>query len=294
MLTETEKRDFALSTIRPMATFTLPYLTQVVGVVDDQTGEYRGTGFYCMIDGRQAVVTAAHVLREAAATGRYSSLAFTRGSGEPPTIVAGTIRYFDDVDLAVYLPTGDFQIGQDKAFWPEDRIDHSVIRAKTDYLFVQGFPARFVRFSRLIGGLVSESLSSGAMMRLNSQDFPGTSPGSDILPDGLVRDHQFAFDFDFHVEYFEGPDGPASSSLAKHWQDVFIPGEGETLPGQRPRGAYGLSGSPVWRVGASDRPIRDWVPSASKLVGIVTDWNPDHKVLIATSAANLFDVSSVL
>ena len=70
MLTETEKRDFALSTIRPMAAYTLPYLTQVVGVVDDHTGEYRGTGFFTMIGGRQAVVTAAHVLREAAATGR--------------------------------------------------------------------------------------------------------------------------------------------------------------------------------------------------------------------------------
>jgi hypothetical protein len=294
MLTVTEKRDFAFSTIRPMATYTMPYLTQVIGVLDDHTGEYRGTGIYLMMGGRQAVVTAAHVLREAATTGRYSSLTFSRGWGEPPAIVAGTIRYFDEIDIAVYLPSRDFPIGRDKEFWREERIERGMVRPRTDYLFVQGFPVRFARFSTLLGGLVSETVSSGAMMRLGDRDFvseiPEVSIHSDLLPDGLLKDHQFAFDFSPDAEKLEGPDGSTSRSVVEDWRELFLTGEGQSLPGQRLKGAYGLSGSPVWRIGASDGPTRDWTPLASRLVGIVTDWNPDHKILIATSTAKLLDI----
>ena len=294
MITEAEKRDFAFATIRPMASYTLPYLTQVIGVIDHHSGEFRGTGIYVRIGGRQGVVTAAHVLREAAETGRYCSLTFSRGSGEPPAIVAGTIRYFDDIDIAVYLASGEFPIGEDKAFWPEGRIERDTGRAKTDYLFMQGFPDRFARRSTLLGGLVSETLSSGAMMRLEEHDAPPVltrdSDRSDLLPEGLLEDHQFAFDFSPDVEYLEGPDGLTSHGVDADWRELFVPGEVQSLPGQRPKGAHGLSGSPVWRIGASDGPIRDWTPSASHLVGIVTDWNPDHRILIATSASKLFDL----
>jgi hypothetical protein len=290
MLTETEKRKFVFSTLRPMAKHTLPCLTQVVGVIDDSHGEFLGTGFFCRIDGRQAVVTAAHVLRNAAKTGLYNSLSFSRGSGEVPAIVAGKIRYFDEFDLAIYLPERNFPIGQTKTFWAEDRIEHDRERAKTDYLFVQGFPARFSRNSKLLGGLVSETLSSGAMMRLSTEDSLSTPSDPDALPEGLLQSHQLALNFSFEAENFEGPDGQVSSGVISDWQELFVPGEGETFPGQRTRGAYGLSGSPVWRIGASDQPTWEWTPLASRLIGIVTDWNFDHKILIATSATKLFDL----
>jgi hypothetical protein len=211
---------------------------------------------------------------------------------QSPAIVAGTIRYFDEIDIAVYLPSREFPLGQDKDFWPEDQIEPSIVPAKTDYLFVQGFPVRFARRSGLAGGLVSETLSSGAMMRLDSLESPEISPGQDLLPEGLLKDHQFAFDFDFNPENFEGPDGVTLPGDTEHWRELFVPSEGETFPGQRPRGAYGLSGSPVWRIGAPDQPSRDWSPSAARLIGIVTDWNPDQKILIATSTAELIAVSS--
>ena len=50
---------------------------------------------------------------------------------------------------------------------------------------------------------------------------------------------------------------------------------------------HGLSGSPVWRIGVSGRSSRDWSPNDSLLVGIVTQWHPDEKVLIATSTEKL-------
>ena len=50
---------------------------------------------------------------------------------------------------------------------------------------------------------------------------------------------------------------------------------------------HGLSGSPVWRIGVSGRSSRDWKPCDCLLVGILTQWRPDEKVLIATSMAKL-------
>ena len=75
------------------------------------------------------------------------------------------------------------------------------------------------------------------------------------------------------------------------WGDVFVDGENQSFPGQKMRGAGGLSGSPAWRIGAPGRPIQDWTPAACELVGIVTDWNRAHRVLIATSAAKLLDLA---
>ena len=50
---------------------------------------------------------------------------------------------------------------------------------------------------------------------------------------------------------------------------------------------HGLSGSPVWRIGISGRSSHTWEPSECLLVGTVTRWSPDQKVLIATSTAKL-------
>ena len=292
MLTVAEKREFAFSTIKPMAAYTLPFLTQVIGVTDQESGEYRGTGVYLEIGGRQAVVTAAPVLRQAAATGRYCSLTFSRGSSEPPAIVAGVIRYFDEIDIAVYLPSREFPIGRDKAFWPEGRIERNGARSSTDYLFTQGFPCRFARLSARHGGLVSETLSSGAMMRLEGIDpKSGASDRSDSLPQGLLKPHQFAFDFPPEADFFEAADGPTSRGDFQDWGGLFLPGRDQSSPEQGSKGVHEMSGSPVWRIGASDRPIRHWSPSASQLVGIVTGWNPDHRVLIATHADQLFDLT---
>lgn len=50
---------------------------------------------------------------------------------------------------------------------------------------------------------------------------------------------------------------------------------------------HGLSASPVWRIGVSGRSSREWKPTDSLLVGILTHWCPDEKVLLATSTEEL-------
>ncbi|MGH7269649.1 MAG: hypothetical protein ACREJ3_04385 [Polyangiaceae bacterium] len=49
----------------------------------------------------------------------------------------------------------------------------------------------------------------------------------------------------------------------------------------------GLSGSPVWRIGAYHRKPEVWTPDASRLVGVVTRWNQDKRALLATGIASL-------
>jgi hypothetical protein len=300
MLTEIEKRLFVESAIKAMAAYTLPYLTQVIGVIDDKTGEFRGTGFFCELAGRQAIVTAAHVLREAAATGRFESLTFSRGNAEAPAIVAGEIRYQDSYDLAIYYPERRFPLGEQKRFWPGDRIDRDPRSILRDYLFVQGFPQRFSRFTTLGGNAsFSESLAYGAMVRYREKDiaaeereqFDQDLPAYNFLDDNFLEPHQFALNFWVEPDHFIDPE--SKPSVIKDWSEVFEPAERvQSLPpGQRPRGAYGLSGSPVWRLGASGRSSREWTSEWSQLVGVITDWNHSAKILIATSASKILEAS---
>jgi hypothetical protein len=92
-------------------------------------------------------------------------------------------------------------------------------------------------------GVFNRSLPYGVMLR------------DDDLPHDL-RASQFAMDFD--PANFVAPDG-------SDWVDP-----------------EGLSGSPVWRIGATAIRARDWTPERSRLVGVVTQWKPDQKVIVAT------------
>lgn len=247
MLSEQEKRDFLLSTIPRMANHTFPFLTQVVGVVDDRTGEHRGNGVFCKIGGRQAIVTARHVIDEAAESGRFQSIAFTRGSGEKPAVAPGIIVSSEEFDLAVYLPDRDFPIGESKRFWPEEGIKGDLSILPRDYLFVQGFPGRFSRFTTLgANALASESLAYGAMMRLTEDDIPAgdrdrfvlENPDDPLLPSGSLKPHQFALNFSTDPTSFLDPEGHRvhRPSHIEDWSELFRPaGDHETLPGQKQR-----------------------------------------------------------
>lgn len=302
MLTEIERRLFVESAIKAMRAYTLPYLTQVVGVIDEQTGEFRGTGFFCELAEREAIVTADHVRTEAINTGTFQSLAFSPGNAEAPTIVAGEIRSFDtnSYDLAIYYPSSRFPLGEQKRFWSGDRIDRDPKSILGDYLFVQGFPQRDSRFTTLGGNAIaSESLAHGAMVRYREADispdereqFDKELPEYEFLPEGLLQPHQFALDFWFEPDHVLGPE--SGTKMAEDWSEVFEEAEEEqsVAPGQKVRGAFGLSGSPVWRLGASGMSSRQWTPECSQLVGVITNWNSEAKILIATSASKLLEVS---
>ena len=172
--------------------------------------------------------------------------------GQPPFELHGAPeRTSEELDVAAYILPPEYP-DDGIGFWPAERTDTTEEKWSTDYLFVHGFPGSRSRFSPLLGGLVKESLPYGVMLR----------------EDGLPADMspcQFAMDFDpVNMPTPEGTSG---------WLDP-----------------HGLSGSPVWRIGASGQSADDWQPERSLLVGMVTAWRPDEKLLLATKISPLLQV----
>jgi hypothetical protein len=240
-----EKQEFIRGALPAIAQHTFGFICSVIGISDPQMGRHCGTALRCMLNGRRAILTALHVIE--AARNEPSGLAISTGYGEPPYIVVGEVNIDPTADLAAYFLPDDYP---DKPFWPSARIDHSLDKLDTDYLFLHGFPGMTSYSSRLLGGVVFKSLPYGAMQRLEN------------LPSNL-QPSQFAVEYD--------PVGMVDEAGAA--QVMIDP--------------HGLSGSPVWRIGVSGRSSRDWRPDDSLLVGILAQWRPDQKVLIATSTVKI-------
>jgi hypothetical protein len=246
------KEEFILATIPQMAQYTFPYITSIIGLSDVDMGEHVGSGLRVVVNGRRAVITARHVVEQAAQF--PLQFALSAGYGRPPYRVHGSIELYPVGDLAVYYLPDDFPVdAPEVAFWAKDRIQLSMDRLSTDFLFTHGFPGARSRFSQLATGIVNRSLPYGTMQRLEP-------PAIGIQP------YEFALEFD-----------PAGMRAFEPRGDTF----------QHPGG---LSGSAVWRIGISGRTRAQWNPSLSLLVGFLTKWRPDEKVLIATSTSILSKV----
>lgn len=247
----TEKIRFVQTTLEPMAWHTYPHIASVVAVEQDgETGRHVGSALRCQIRGRRLIVTAAHVAREALASPRFAVTAL-RGQA-PFELHEGPDRTDEERDLAVYTVPESYPVDGIQ-FWPGDRVDATDEKNATDYLFVHGFPGERSRFTALLGGLTNRSLPYGVMLR--EDDLP-----ADIKP------FQFALDFDPGNMLL--PDGNPADWIDPH----------------------GLSGSPVWRIGASGMRATEWNPHLSLLVGVVTTWRPDERLLLATRIAPLLEM----
>lgn len=163
--------------------------------------------------------------------------------GRAPIELNGPPSWQDDVlDVAIFELPQDYPA---VAFWPEDRIERDLRTIEEDFLFLHGFPQSRTYSGPLLGGVVNESLPYGAM----SRDWE--------LPRDM-RSSEFALDFD-------GANMRLETGEAAEWLDPA-----------------GLSGSPVWRIGAAGLSVSEWTPDKSRLVGIVTKWKPDQQLILAT------------
>jgi Trypsin-like peptidase domain len=179
---------------------------------------------------------------------------YTAAREQPPTQLPSTPTFADPAtDLAVFALNRPPE-GNGIDWWPQDRVDTDKRARAHDYLFVHGFPGVRARF--LFAGLHSKSLPYGVMER------------DDDLPDDL-RAHEFAMDYD-----------PRNMLLTPGMTADFVD-------------PSGLSGSPVFRIGAYQVAASEWRPSNARLVGIVTRWNHDKRVLLATGAAQLLRLAGV-
>lgn len=245
-----DKIKFIQSTMAPMAWHTHPHIAGVVAVEDADTGRHVGSALRVSVAGRRAIVTAAHVIHEARTSARF---AVTAVRGQAPFELRGDPDCIDDdLDVAAYFLSDEYP-DDGIAFWPEERVDPTEEKLSTDYLFVHGFPEQRSRFTPLLGGLVKQSFPYGVMLR------------EDELPANM-KPFQFAMDFDPANMFL--PDGKEADWLDPH----------------------GLSGSPVWRIGATGQKVDAWKPELSLLVGIVTTWRPDEKLILATKVAPLLDL----
>jgi hypothetical protein len=247
------KEQFILDSIKPMAQYTFAFITSVVGIIDQHQGRHVGSGLRAIWKGRRVVMTARHVIEEAVKTRGF---ALATGYGKSPYVAHGPIDCDLVGDLAIYYLPDDFpDSAPEKQFWPEDRIQCSTERLTTDFLFVHGFPRVRSRFLHRVTGVASRSLPYGAMQR--------TEPLKQAL-----EAHQFAIEFD-----------PSGMRNIERDQEDFIDPDG-------------LSGSPVWRIGISGKSRAEWSPALSLVVGFVTQWRQDERVLIATSAARLSEMKA--
>jgi hypothetical protein len=247
-----DKEQFIRSAIPRMAEYTFPFLTSVIAVEDAHSGYHAGSGLRCMVKGRRAVITSRHVIETALSA--KGGVALSAGYAQHPFQVAG--RVLTDVagDLAIYLLPDNFSIDrEDVKFWPEDRLQFSFEKVATDYLFTHGFPAARSRFLWAVQGVASKSLPYGAMQRLESLP-------SDLQP------FEFALDFD------------PSMMFSDATNSAFVD----------PRG---LSGSPVWRIGVSGRSAAEWQPQLSLVVGFLTTWRPNERILVASQAARIREIA---
>lgn len=246
-----DKKRFILSTIQPMADHTAPYIATLVGVVDERTGRHMGSGLRCVLHGRRALVTAAHVVQEASSY--PPGFAVSAGYGKTPFIVSGSIHVDPTADVAVYYFPDTYPTHA--GFWSEERVDPTSERLASDYLFLHGFPQARSGFIRLFEGIVSKSLPYGVMQRLDPP---------------LPRLDPFQFAVAFDPTNMRQPDGSPAD---------FID----------PRG---LSGSPVWRIGASGGSAETWAPELSRLVGVITQWRPDEKLLVASAISRVLELAA--
>jgi len=247
------KVRFALSTIPKMQEYTFSYILGIVGADDRQTGRLIGSAIRCEFRGRRYILTACHVLT--AARNDYSMWGVYVGYGRPPYhIQCPRIIEDREADLALIdISDCDHSLEEPSALpaWPHDRIDKSSQRSR-DYLFLHGFPGCSSFSSALLGGVVAKSLAYGAMEK------PRQSVSN-------LRQFEFALYFD--AKDLRLPHGSPTDSIPD---------------------PSGLSGSPIWRIGGNQVPIRQWNPSWSSLVGIVTKWDQEAQTLIATDSSKLF------
>ena len=179
-----EKRQFILSTLPKMAEHTFPFLCSVIGIQNAKTGRHIGSALRCILQGKRAILTAEHVIREA--QNEPAGFAISAGYGRPPFVVHGPVNIDPVADLAVYFLPQDYPddsrcrlLADGSVRTANERGLRRIICSCTDFPVIRVTRTRRKYFQ----GVVNRSLPYGAMQRI------------DNLPDDLTP-IQFAIEYD--------------------------------------------------------------------------------------------------
>ncbi len=271
-------------------------VTRIVGVrKDGRPNDHRGTALLCTFAGRQAFVTANHVLTEIESSDDYKCFRVSAATEE----FRPNFLIFPDIDIAVIMPEREIPIREERVFWPSEVPDKENPNAMLnldpfDPMLVYGFPARFSRFSALVPGTVSEgySLCTWVRPRRSQALQPEWSRFAEIddyppVADEVLLPWEFCLNFAEHTGPLKTLQGEVVVDQGMLFQHSGLYFYQQTLPGMQPNGPYGLSGSPVWRFGAREAgwSMDRWSPRSTHLAGIVTRWGDKDKqhYLVATN-----------
>ncbi len=258
-LSEVEKIGFLGRATQRMAEHTFPYIASVLRAEDDDTGTFCGSAWRLVSMGKRAIVTAAHVLDEAASSSGIVAVSAERGAPPYPAPCDEWKRSPTD-DLAVWFVPDAYAQGapsEHVSFWSGDAIDATGSRIGTDLLFVHGFPQVRSHFSPALKGALNTSFPYGAMER----------------EEPMERVHMGPHEFALHFEV-EGLLASAGS------------GADFTMP-------HGLSGSAVWRLDVGGRRSSAWAPTDAKLVGMALRWVQDEQALTVLHARRVLALLGV-
>jgi len=282
--------DFLFEAGKKLPQFVSKSVTRVFGVrKDGESADYRGTALVCTFKERLAFVTANHVLTEIENSGNYKCIAFSA------TNEGFQARYerFPDIDVAVIIPETNIPIASKYLPWQAEISDFHMTDETIpfDYMLLYGFPNRFSRYSAFAQGVVSEGYThctwvrprisqTSALLRSLYAEVKGYEP----IPDEELKPFHFCLNFDEPTGPLKSQDGEliTSNGILEEHAGLYV--DMQSLPGTQPFGAFGLSGSPVWRFGAVEAnwKLESWTVNFARLVGIVTHWNEVRHCLIAT------------
>lgn len=289
-----QKHEFIFTAGKSLPQLVNRSVARIMGVpADGGPFEHRGTALLCTIGGRQAIVTANHVLTEMDKERRFSGASLSCTSKG----WSSTTYRFPDIDAAVLLPDSPLELNEEKQFWPAAVSDESADLLAEDYVLLQGYPVRFARYSALGPAYLSQNYTHCTSIRPKEGDYPEEVrayikeqvPEYPLIPDGILKPCQFALNYAEEtgpLKTFEGDEVTKKSIIEDH-SPLYR--DGPSFPGQKPWGPFGLSGSPVWRFGAyeCDWTYGKWSTELARLTGIVTHWNEAHQILAVTPFAEI-------
>lgn len=281
--------NFLFEAGKVLPQFVAKSVTRILGIrKDGGPADHRGTAVMCRIEGRQAFVTANHVLSEIEKSDDYRCAGI---SASPGGFQAQYLR-FADIDVAIIMPDNEIPVREGRVFWPGDWCDRREPAVMAgDYMLVYGFPARFSRFSTFLPGSISEGYTHCTWVRprhSQAQD-PLWKPFAEIagyppIPDELIQPWQFCLNFDEPTGPLKTQEGELVTSAGILQEHAGLYVDLPSLPEKQPFGAFGLSGSPVWRFSAAEAAwsLDRWSPESARLAGIITHWNEKRSYLVAT------------
>ncbi len=290
MTDKSSHTDFIFDAAKVLVPVVAKSVTRLLGIrKDGGPPDYLGTALICKLDGQPMFITANHVLTEMEKTGEYRCVGISGAIGR---FQAQYCR-FEDIDVAVIVPEIEIELDENCTYWPSELCDcdYPDFVLASDYMLLYGFPARFSRYTAFVQGIVSEGYTHCTWVRPRQSQAmqPEWKPFAGIdgyppVPEGLLHPWQFCLNFAEHTGPLKTPQGDLVTSrgvLEEHSGLYFAQ---QTFPGKQPYGAFGLSGSPIWRFGAAETgwSLDQWSFKSARLAGIVTDWNEGHSMLIAT------------